>query len=136
MARVGRKLRPGLPRSADGCIKKSHRGQGQTSVVRQPCSLYVISNPAAGCVKIGVSVAPANRATVIQTHVPGRISISRVWSLGRENAYALERACHKRLAGSRHHITGEWYRLSADTAENFIIKTAAEMGLSLERMAE
>lgn len=132
MAKAGR-WRPDMPRYANGRIKNAYRGQAPASVVRRPCSLYVMSNYAIGCVKIGVSVNPAQRAAVVNTATPGGAAISRVWALGREAAFALERECHRRLRGTRHHISGEWYRLSAESAESFIAKTANEIGLDLER---
>jgi hypothetical protein len=133
MSRAGRKRKLDVPRYPNGRIKNAFRGDAKRIAVRRPCSLYVMSNYAIGCIKIGVSVAPANRAAVINTATPGGASLSAVWPLGRELAYALERECHRRLRGTRHHISGEWYRLSAESAESFIIKTASDLGLSLER---
>lgn len=133
MAKAGPRRRENVQRYGNGRIINAHRGEAPMSVVRRPCSLYVMSNYAVGCVKIGVSVSPAQRASVVNTATPGGASIARVWSLGRETAYALERECHRRLKRTRHHISGEWYRLSAESAEAFIAKTAKEMGLSLER---
>lgn len=134
--RPSAKRRPDVPRYANGRIKNAYRGEGQRCPVRRPCSLYVMSNYVVGAVKIGVSVAPAQRATALNTATPGGASISRVWALGRETAYALERECHRQLRKSRHHLSGEWYRLSAESAEAFIIKTAKALGLTLERMPE
>jgi hypothetical protein len=130
MAKAGRKRKTSAPRTPSGQISRA--GQREHGL---PESLYVITAHASGAVKVGFSKSPSWRATTIQTGIPDTVSVSRVWRLGRENALRLEREFHRIMRQTNLHISGEWYAMDAERAEDFIRRIAASIGIDLERTA-
>lgn len=75
------------------------------------CQQYVYAVEGAGLVKIGRSVAPSFRMTMLQSGSPVKLKL-RGWVTG---DHRLERELHDRFSAYRRH--GEWFALAGIVAE-------------------
>ena len=77
--------------------------------------LYLLEQPDAGLVKVGVSLSPSGRCAVLQTSATGRLFLRYEYDAkSRLEALRLERTVHFILAGAR--VTGEWFAVSVERA--------------------
>jgi hypothetical protein len=77
--------------------------------------VYLMEDPAAGLVKVGVSDVPFRRMAFLQTQRKEQIFLRHEHDAGgRTEAYRIERDAHILLADSREE--GEWFRCSLDAA--------------------